>query len=76
LEAVIELDSEMYLDAVMEQGWRCNWRPRSSNSEIHFEPENKLNIEMHLEGKIERVWRCIWRLRSWNSEMHLEVVIE
>ena len=50
LEAEIELDSDMHLQAVIERVWRCIWRLRSSNS------------EMHLEAVIERVWRCTWRL--------------
>jgi hypothetical protein len=37
LEAVIEWTSEMHLDAMIEQVWRCIWRPRSSNSEMHLE---------------------------------------
>jgi hypothetical protein len=49
---------------VIERVWRCIWRPRPCNS------------EMHLEAVIERVWRCIWRPRPCNSEMHLEAVIE
>jgi hypothetical protein len=31
LEAEIELNSEMYLVAVIERVWRCIRRPRSSN---------------------------------------------
>jgi len=43
LEAEIELNSAMPLEAVIERGWGCIWRLRSSNS------------EMHLEAMIERV---------------------
>jgi hypothetical protein len=66
----MELNSEMHLEAEIEQVWRCIWRPRSSNSKIHLEAEIMLNSEMHLEVVIERVWRWC------NSEMHLEAVIE
>jgi hypothetical protein len=36
LEAEIKLNSEMNLEAVMEQVWRCTWRPRLCNSEMHL----------------------------------------
>jgi hypothetical protein len=36
LEAEIELNSEMHLEAVIERVWRCTWRPRSCNSEMHL----------------------------------------
>ena len=39
LEAEIESNSEMHLEAVIVRGWR----PRSSNSEMHLEAEIKLN---------------------------------
>jgi hypothetical protein len=66
----------MHLEAVIEQVWRCIWRPRSSYSEMHLEAEIQLNSEMNLVAVIKRVWRCTWRLRSCNSEMHLEAVIK
>jgi hypothetical protein len=34
----------MNLEAVIERGWRCIWRPGSRHSEIH------------VEAMIERVW--------------------
>ena len=58
LEPEIELNSEMHLEAVIEQIWRWFCRPRLSNS------------EMHSESGIERLWRCIRRPRSSNSELH------
>jgi len=39
----------------MERVWRCIRRPRSCNSEMHFEAEIKLNSEMHLEVVIEYI---------------------
>jgi hypothetical protein len=59
----------MHLEAMMERVWRCIWRPKSSNSEIHLEANIKLNPKMHLEVMIELVWR------SCNSEMHLDAEI-
>ena len=64
LEAEIELNSAMHLEAMIKWVWRCIWRPKLSNSQMHFEAEIKLNSEMHLEAVIERVWRSIWRPRS------------
>jgi len=43
-------DSEMHLEAVIEPVWRCIWRPRSSNAEIHLEAAIKLNSNMQLEA--------------------------
>jgi hypothetical protein len=60
----------MHLEAVIERAWKCIWRPKSSNSEIHLEADIKLNSEMHLEVGIERVSGL------GNSEMHLEAEIE
>jgi hypothetical protein len=51
----------MHLDTVLEWVWRCIWKPKSSNSEMHLEAEIKLNSEMHLEPVIEQVWKCTWR---------------
>jgi hypothetical protein len=63
--AEIKLNSEMYLEGVIERVWRSIWRPRSSNLEMHLVPEIKLNSEMHLEAEIKL-----------NTEMHLEAVFE
>jgi hypothetical protein len=49
LEAEIQLNSEIHLEAVIEQISRCTWRLGSSTS------------EMLLEAVIERVYRCTWR---------------
>ena len=37
LEAEIDLNSEMHLEAVIERVWRCIWKRRSNNSEMHLE---------------------------------------
>jgi hypothetical protein len=57
----MKLNSDMHLEAVIEQVSSCIWRPRSSNSEMHLKAEIKLNTEMYMEAVVERVWRCTWR---------------
>jgi len=47
------VNSEMYLEAVIERVWKCTWRPR-----------DRVNSEIRLEAVIERVWRCTWRPES------------
>jgi len=54
----------MHLEAVMEQVWRCIWRPRSKNSRdaIGYRDQIELgyalagrdraSLEMHLEAEI------------------------
>jgi hypothetical protein len=64
LEAEIELNPQIHLETVIEQVWRCIWRPRLYNSGMHLEAEIKLNSEMHLAAMNERVGRCIWRPRD------------
>ena len=60
LEAMIKLNSEMHLEAVIERVWRCIWRLTSSNAEMPLEAEIKLNSERHLEAVTEQVSRWIW----------------
>jgi hypothetical protein len=64
LEAEIKLNSEMHLEDVIAQVWKCTWRLRSEISEIH------------LEAVTERLWRCTSTPRSSNSAMHLEAQIK
>jgi len=45
----------MYVEAEIERVWRCTWRPKSWNS------------EMHLEAVIEWVLRCTWW--PWSIEI-------
>jgi len=61
LEAEMELNSDMHLEAVIKRVWRFIWRPGSSNSEMHLEAEIKLNSEIHVEAVIVRFWRCTGR---------------
>jgi hypothetical protein len=53
LEAGIEVNSEMYLEAVIQRVWSGIWKPRSSNSDMHMEAEIWLDSEMQLEAVIE-----------------------
>jgi hypothetical protein len=64
LEAGIEVNSEMYLEAVIQWVWCGFWRPRSSNSDMHMEAEIWLDSEMQLEAMIERTCGCPRRPRS------------
>jgi len=50
LEAEIELNTVMDLEAVIKWVWRCICRPRLSNSVLQF------------EAVIEQVCRCTWRV--------------
>jgi hypothetical protein len=72
LDAKIELNSAMNLQAVIEWVWSSTSRPGWGDYEMLLEAEIELNSEKHLEVMIERVWRCIWWPRSCNSELLLE----
>jgi len=63
LEAVIVWPWEMYLEATIKQGWKCDWRPQSRG------------FEDPLGGRDQVTQRYTWRPRSSNSEMHLEAEI-
>jgi len=55
----------IYIATHLQRVWRCTWRPRCVNS------------EMHSEIVIERVWRWTCGLRNGASwEIHLVAVIE
>jgi hypothetical protein len=56
------VNSEMHFQAVIEQVWRCNWRPRSSELRAALGDRDRVNSEMHSEAVTERVWRCTCRL--------------
>ena len=70
----------MHLEALIEQIWRCTWRPWSSE----FGGRDQASLEMLLEAVIKRVCRCTWR--PWSCELggcnrasleiHLEAGIE
>jgi hypothetical protein len=55
LEPEIALNSEMHLAAVIDQVWRCIWRPESSYFGDTLEGHDRVNLEMHTEIATERV---------------------
>ena len=55
------MNSEMRLEAVIEQVWRCTGRPRSSELRDILRGSDRATLEMHLEAVIEQVWRYTWR---------------
>jgi len=82
-DALVDVDrvnSEIHLEARIERGWRCTWRPWSC------EPAGRdwANLDMHLETEIEWTQRCTWRpgLREFGDELeghdraNLQAVIE
>jgi len=50
-------------NAVIEQIWRCTWRP----SLCELGGRNCGRLEIHTEAVIEGVWKCTWRL--WPCEL-------
>jgi len=52
------VNSEMRLEAVIEQVWRCTGRPRSSELRDALGGHDRSSLEMHWEAVTERVWRC------------------
>jgi len=56
------VNSEMHLEAGIEQVWRCTWRPWS----CELAGCNGGSLEIHLEAVIEPVWKCTWR--PWSSQ--------
>jgi len=53
----------IHAEAVMEQGRRCNWRPRWNELRDGLGGRDRPNLEMYFEPMIERVWRCNWRAK-------------
>jgi hypothetical protein len=43
----------MPLEAVIEGGWRCTWRPRSTELRAAHGGRDQESLEMHLEAEIE-----------------------
>jgi hypothetical protein len=67
----------MHLEAVIELVWKCIWRPRSSNAEMHLEAEIKLNSAMDLEAEMKLNSEMYLEAKiKLNSEMPLEAMIE
>jgi len=46
----------MHWEAVIEQVWRCNWRPRLSELRDALGSRDLASLEMHWEAVIELVW--------------------
>jgi len=81
-------NSEIHSEPVIEQVWRCTWRPWWSEFGDAVADRDWVNSEMHWEAVIERVWRCTLRPRSSELraalrgrnraglEMHLEAEID
>jgi hypothetical protein len=57
LEAEIKLNSEIHLEAEIERGWRCTWRPQLSEFRDALGGHDRASLGMHLEAAIERVCR-------------------
>jgi len=78
----------MHLEAVIEQVWRCPWRPTLRQLRDALGGRDRARLEMHLEAETERVCRCNWGPtlselrdalggRDWVSlVMHLPTTIE
>jgi hypothetical protein len=47
------VNSEMHLEAMIEQVWRCKWRPRSSELRDALGGRDQASLEMQLEAKVE-----------------------
>jgi len=74
----------MYSEIMVEQIWRCTWKPSLCKLGVR----NGVSLEMHLQAVIERIWRYTWRPRSTELrdalrgldqaglDMHLEAKIE
>jgi hypothetical protein len=43
----------MHFEAVIERGWRCNWRPRLSELRDALGGRDRVSLEMQLETEIE-----------------------
>jgi len=69
------VNSEMQLESVIERGWRCISRPRSSNSELHLQAD-RVSLAMHLEAEIKLLRDARGGRNRASLEMHLEAVIE
>jgi hypothetical protein len=43
----------MYLEAMMKQGEKCTWRPRSRELRDTLRGHDRASLEMNLEAEIE-----------------------
>jgi hypothetical protein len=56
------VNSEMYLEAVIERLWRCNWRQSLSELRDTLGGRDRASLEMQLATDIESTQRCTWKL--------------
>ena len=59
------VNSEIHLEAGIEQVSRCTWRPR--RTELRLVGHDRAGLEMHLEAIIERDGRRTWRRSIWRQ---------
>ena len=52
LEAEIKLNSEMHLEAVIEQVWRCIWAAEIRRLSDALGGRDQASLEIHLEAAI------------------------
>jgi len=58
---------EMHFEALIERGWRCNWRPRLSQLRDALGGGKGGRFAMHLQAMIERDWRSTWKRSIWRE---------
>ena len=66
---------EMHFDAVIERGWRCNWRPRLSELRDALGGRDRASWDMHLQAMIERDWRSTWKRSIWREAVDLGMML-
>jgi hypothetical protein len=78
----------MSMEAMIESGWRCIWRPWLCELRVTLRCREQLSLEMHLEADKEWTQRWTWQRSSFefddslgghvrpSLDMHLEAGIE
>jgi hypothetical protein len=64
-------NSEMHLEAVIEEVWRCTWRRWS----CEFGGRGRVSLELHFEAQIERLRDGLGGANQASLEIHSEAVI-
>jgi len=57
----------MLLEAVIEQGWRCNWTLRLSELRDALGGRDRASLEMYLQAMIKRDQRSTWKRSIWRE---------
>jgi len=65
----------MHFEAVIEPGWRCNWRPRLSELRVALGGRNRASLDMHVQAMIERDWRSTWKWSIWREAVNLGMML-